>query len=60
MARGNWLRTRLIFGNCFGVYHNTSEGLKEFGDEMSVRETDLEEYFPRDSSIIPQIPALLL
>ena len=28
MARGQWLRTRLIVGNCFGVDHNTSEGLR--------------------------------
>ena len=27
---------------------------------MSARETELEEYVPRDSAIIPQIPALLL
>ena len=43
MARGQWLRTRLIVGTCFGVDHNASEGLKEFGEEMSARETDLEE-----------------
>ena len=32
MARGQWLRTRLIFGTCFGVDHNASEGLREFGE----------------------------
>ena len=46
MARGQWLRTRLIFGTCFGVDHNTSEDLREFGEEMSARETELEEYSP--------------
>ena len=37
MARGQWLRTRLIVGTCFGVDHNASEGLREFGEEMSAR-----------------------
>ena len=60
MSHGQWLRTRLIFGTCFGVDHNASEGLKEFGKEMSARETKLEEYVPRDSDLLPQIPALLL
>ena len=27
MARGQWLRTRLIVATCFGVDHNASEGL---------------------------------
>ena len=31
MACGQWLRTRLIAGTCFGVDHNFSDGLKEFG-----------------------------
>ena len=46
MMRGQWLRTRLIFGTCFGVDHTMSEGLKEFEEEMLARETDLEEYIP--------------
>ena len=37
MARGQWLRTQMIVGTCFGVDHNASGGLKEFGEEMSVR-----------------------
>ena len=24
MTHGQWLRTRLIFGTCFGIYHNAS------------------------------------
>ena len=60
MDRGKWLRTRLIVRNCFGVDHNASEVLRYFGEEMSARETELEEYVPRDSSLLPQIPALLL
>ena len=60
MACGQWLRTRLIFGTCVGVYHNASDGLKEFGDEMSVRETELEDYIPRDSALLPQIPFIIL
>ena len=60
MSRGKWLSTRLVVGTCFGVDHNTSEGLREFGEEMSVRETDLEEYQPMDADLLPQIPALLL
>ena len=51
---------RLIVGNCFSVDHNASEGLREFGEEISARETDLEEYIPRYSALLPQIPALLL
>ena len=43
MARRQWLRTRLIVAACFGVDHNASEGLREFGKEMLARETDLEE-----------------
>ena len=38
MARGQWLRTRLIVEACFGVDHNVPDGLKEFGEEMSARE----------------------
>ena len=60
MARWQWLRTRLIVGTCFGIDHNASECLREFGEEMSARETDLEEYQPRDAALLPQIPALLL
>ena len=60
MARGQWLRTQLIVGTCFGVDHNASEGLREFDEEVPVRETDLEEYVPRDSALLPQIPVLLL
>ena len=53
MARGQWLRMRLIVGTCFGVDQNASEGLREFGKEMSARETDLEEYVPIDSALLP-------
>ena len=60
MDREQWLRTRLILGTCFGVDHNTSEGLREFGEEMSAREKELEEYVPRDSTLLPQILTLLL
>ena len=60
MARGKWLQTQLIVGTCFGVYHNTSDGLKEFGEEMSAIETELEEYIPRDTSLRSQIPVLIL
>ena len=34
MARGHCMRTRLIVRTCFGVDHNASEGLKEFGEEL--------------------------
>ena len=60
MARRQWLRTQWIVGTCFGVDHNASEGLKEFGEEMLARDTDLEEYIPRDSALCPHIPALIL
>ena len=60
MARGQWLRTRLIVATCFSVDHNASEGLQNFGEELLARETELEEYTPRDSSLLSQIPALLL
>ena len=53
MARGQWIRTRLIVRTCFGVDHNKSEGLGGFGEEMSTRETELEEYIPRDSALLP-------
>ena len=59
MAHGQWIRTRLIVGTFFGVDHNASEGLRVFGKELSARETELEEYLPRDASILPQIPALI-
>ena len=60
MERGQWLRNRLIVGTCFGVDHNTSEGLKEFGEEMSERETYLEEYIPLNAALRPHVPALIL
>ena len=50
----------MIVESCFGVDHNASEGLKEFGEELSAIETELEEYIPRDAALLPQIPALLL
>ena len=40
------MRTRLIVATCFGVDYNASEGLQKFGEELSARETDLEEYTP--------------
>ena len=43
MARGQWLRNRLIVATCFGVDHNASEGLQNFGEELSARDTELEE-----------------
>ena len=60
MARGQWLRTRLIVETCIGVDHNALEGLKDFGEEMSARETELEEFLPKDAALLPQIPVLLL
>ena len=42
MARWQWLRTRLIVATCFGIDHNALEGLKEFGEEVSAWETELE------------------
>ena len=60
MAREKWMRTRLIVGTCFGVDHNASEGLMEFGEELSSMETDLEEYLPRYAALLPQIPAPIL
>ena len=60
MACGQWLRTRLIVSTCFGVDHNASEGLQKFGEELSAQETELEEYVPRDTTLLTQIPALLL
>ena len=54
------MRTRLIVATCFGVDHNASEGLKEFGEELSARETELEDYTPQDAALLPQIHALLL
>ena len=59
MANGKWLRIRLIVGTCFGVDNNASDGLKEFGEEMLARETDLEEYTPRDTALLPHIPVLI-
>ena len=60
MALRQWLQTWLIVGTCVGVDHNTSEGLKYFGEDMSERETDLEDHIPRDAALCPQIPALIL
>ena len=60
MARGQWLRNRKVVATCFGVDHNASEGLQDFGEELSAQETELEEYIPRDATRLPQIPALLL
>ena len=57
MARGQWLRTRLIVATFFGVDHNALEGLKEFGEELLAREKELEEYIPRDAALLPKIPA---
>ena len=60
MARGPWLRTRLVVATCFGVDHNASEGIQNFGEELSAWETELEEYIPRDATLLPPIPSLLL
>ena len=60
MARGQWLRTRLIVGTCFGMDHNAPDGLKGFGEEMSARKTDLKEYIPCDMALRPHILALIL
>ena len=46
IACGQWLRTRLIVTKCFGVDHNALEVLQSFGEELSARETELEEYSP--------------
>ena len=40
--------------------HNASEGLGELGEELSERETELEEYLPRDTALLPQILVLIL
>ena len=56
MARGQWLRTSLIFSTCFGVYHNASEGLQNFRGELSAWETELTEYIPRDAHSYPRYP----
>ena len=34
MACGQWLRNRLIVATCFGMDHNASEGLQNFGDKL--------------------------
>ena len=60
IARGQWLRTWLIVRTCFSVYQNASKELKEFGEEMLVSETDLEEYIAREAALLPQVPALIL
>ena len=54
------MRNQLIVATCFDMDHNASEGLQNFGVELSARETELEEYIPQDSSLLAQIPALLL
>ena len=59
MARGRWMRTRLVVGTCFSVDPNAYEGLKEFGKEMSARETDLDKYVPREAALRLQVPALI-
>ena len=41
MSRVQWLRTRLIVRTCFVVDYNASDGLKEFGEEMLARETEM-------------------
>ena len=43
MARGQWLRTRLIVATCFGVDQNASKRLQNSGEELSARKTELEE-----------------
>ena len=53
MARGQWMRTRLIVGTFFGVDHNAWERLREFGEELLVRVTELGEYLPRHAAILP-------
>ena len=40
--------------------NNASDDLKEFGEEMSTRETDLEEYIPQNMALCPQVAALIL
>ena len=60
MTRGQWMQTRLIVGTCFGVDHNASDGLKEIGEELLARKTDLEEYILWGVALFPQIPALIL
>ena len=40
--------------------HNASKGLNEFGEEISARETDLEEYIPCGAAFRPQVTALIL
>ena len=46
IARGQWLRTRLIVATCFGVHHNALDGLQNFGEELLAQETELEEFIP--------------
>ena len=60
MAHGQWMLTQLVLGTCFGVDHNVSKGLKEFGEEMSARETDLGEYVPRQAALRPQVLDLII
>ena len=60
MTRRQWLRNWLIVRTCFGVDHNALDGLKEFGEEISEREAELEYYIPRGMALRPQIPVLIL
>ena len=60
IGHGQWIRTQLIVRTSFGVDHNTSKGLKDFGEEMLARETDLEEYILCNLALRPQVPALIL
>ena len=50
----------MVVGTCFGVDHNTSNGLKEFREKMLAREMELEDYIPRDAALRQQIPVLIL
>ena len=60
MAHGQWMLTRLVLRTCFGVDHNVSKGLKEFGEEISARETDLGEYVPNEAALRPQVLDLII
>ena len=60
MACGQCLRTWLVVGTCFGMDHNASEDLEDFGEEMLAREADLEEYVPGEAALRPQVPELIL
>ena len=49
----------MVVGTCFGVDHNTSNGLKEFREKMLAREMELEEYSPREPRMKKNLPSLL-